>query len=335
MDFLNNNTSPISVLLSQSLTNTNKQLNFLKEQAVKNVILINFRQIEYSNTYSPFSFFNNDRNIIDTCKFLEKELKFNTKPEILLLEAVMFYLAKYRPKEEQNFVSIIKLLNAAEFNEGNSNTKSSLDRIFDEVEKRDFNSAAFRAYSSFKQANVVNQKYATANLLSSFNDFISFNLVESFCWKTNWDLNDLINKKTPLLVCLPDKNDSLYFYAKLFIYQIFEHVNSINLSKLDESIKLDIIFDDSVKDDMKNFVLNLDVENKNSVRIRNLENKDLVVKNNEKLFLNFSNIKELEEHYEEIRWKSESKKELENEVEKIKQISEKIKEKKKKKEREQ
>ena len=333
MDFLNNNTSPISVLLSQSLTNTNKQLNFLKEQGIKNVILINFRQIEYSNAYSPFSFFNNDRDIIDTCKFLEKELKFSTKPEILLLEAIMFYLAKYRPKEEQNFVSIIKLLDAAEFNEGNSDAKSPLDRIFDEVGKRDFNSAALRAYSSFKQTSIVNQKYATANLLSNFNDFISFNIVESFCWRTNWDLNDLINKKTPLLICLPDKNDSLYFYAKLFIYQIFEYVNSINLSKLDESIKLDIIFDDSVKDNIKNFVLSLDVENKNSVRIRNLENKDLVVKNNEKLFLNFSNTKELEEYYEEIRWESENKKELKNEIEKIKQISEKYK--KKKKEREQ
>jgi hypothetical protein len=88
---------------------------------------------------------------------------------------------------------------------------------------------------------------------------------------------------------------------------------------------------------MKSFVLSLDVESKNSIKIRNLKNNDLVVKNNEKLFLNFSNTQELEEYHEEIRWKSESKKELENEVEKIKQISEKIKEKKekKKKEREQ
>ena len=75
---------------------------------------------------------------------------FWEKSETALLQALIFYLIKYRPKAEQNFTNVMKLLRAAEVDENNPNAKSKLDRLFDEVARNDPNSIALKQYTTFK-----------------------------------------------------------------------------------------------------------------------------------------------------------------------------------------
>ena len=111
-----------------------------------------------------------DEELYDFCVYICKSNNLNNGEEILF-SALTFYLYKYRPIEEQDLKSIMKLLRA--MNEGqnrlnNLDFKSPTDRIFDEVEKRDPASMALKFYIDFKTLSFRNQEDIISNLIKTF-----------------------------------------------------------------------------------------------------------------------------------------------------------------------
>jgi len=106
---------------------------------------------EISVGYNAFSFFEDDLAIIDFCNEIFKDIGIDSQ---FLIKALILYLIKYRPKEDQNFKSVMKLLRAAEMNERIGDrylkTKTPLDFLFDQVEKIDPSSLALKAYQGFQ-----------------------------------------------------------------------------------------------------------------------------------------------------------------------------------------
>ena len=127
----------------------------------------------------------------------------------------------YRPKEEQNFTSIMKLLRAAEVNENDPNAKSSLDRIFDQVAIDDPDSIALKQYQIFKMGAGKTLKsilISTAVRLTVFN----IQAVQNLTDKDTLDLKSVGDKKTALFVIIPAADDTYNFLVSMMYSQMFE-----------------------------------------------------------------------------------------------------------------
>ena len=104
----------------------------------------------------------------DFCIYICKGINKLENGEEILFLALATYLYKYRPKEEQNLISVMKLLRASEINRSKTEVKSPLDRIFDEVVTHDSASMAFKYYCDFKAISLKRQEEITSNLISVF-----------------------------------------------------------------------------------------------------------------------------------------------------------------------
>ncbi len=110
--------------------------------------------------------------IKDFCTYVCKDIyKFENGEEILL-SAFVLYLWKYRPDSEQTFESVMKLLRAFDFGSERFNKsfyKTPIDRIFDEVAKRDNGSLSLKSYYNFRALSFRRQEEIISNLICAFN----------------------------------------------------------------------------------------------------------------------------------------------------------------------
>ena len=98
--------------------------------------VFNLVEMHKSDQYNPFNYIRDEVGVLMMINCLIKNTNpdgkgggdpFWEKSETALLQALVFYLVKYRPKSEQNFTSVMKLLRAAEVDENDSKKKSKLD----------------------------------------------------------------------------------------------------------------------------------------------------------------------------------------------------------------
>lgn len=205
------------------------QASFLEKQGYK-IKVFNLVEMKHSNCYNPFMYIRDDLGVLMLINCLIKNTNkdgqsggdpFWEKSETALLQALMFYLIKYRPKEEQNFTSIMKLLRAAEVDENNPNVKSPLDRIFDEVAKRDPNSIALKQYMTFKMGA---GKTLKSILISCSVRLTVFNMkeIEQLTGTDDIDLGTLGDERQALFVVIPAADDTYNFLVSMMYSQLFE-----------------------------------------------------------------------------------------------------------------
>lgn len=205
------------------------QAGFLERSGYK-IKVFNLVEMKHSNCYNPFNYVRDDLGVLMLINCLIKNTNkegqsggdpFWEKSETALLQALMFYLIKYRPKEEQNFTSIMKLLRAAEVDENNPNVKSPLDRIFDEVQKRDPNSIALKQYMTFKMGA---GKTLKSILISCSVRLTVFNMkeIEQLTGTDDIDLGTIGDEKQALFVVIPAADDTYNFLVSMMYSQLFE-----------------------------------------------------------------------------------------------------------------
>ena len=205
------------------------QAGFLERQGYK-IKCFNLVEMKHSNCYNPFNYVRDDLGVLILINCLIKNTNpdgksggdpFWEKSETALLQALMFYLIKYRPKEEQNFTSIMKLLRAAEVDENNPNVKSPLDRIFDEVAKRDSNSIALKQYMTFKMGA---GKTLKSILISCSVRLTVFNMkeIENLTGTDDIDLGTIGDEKQALFIVIPAADSTYNFLVSMMYSQLFE-----------------------------------------------------------------------------------------------------------------
>lgn len=117
---------------------------FLEKEGYK-VKVFNLVQMEKSHCYNPFSYIRDEAGVMSLVNCLIQNTNqdkgkggdpFWEKSETALLMALIYYLVSERPKKEQNFASVMKMLRSAQINEMDPNAQSSLDIIFESLEKK-------------------------------------------------------------------------------------------------------------------------------------------------------------------------------------------------------
>ncbi|ETP71149.1 type IV secretory pathway, VirD4 component, partial [Lachnospiraceae bacterium JC7] len=118
---------------------------------------INFRR---SMHYNPFAYIHDEKDILKLVTTLIANTKgdgkggdeFWTKAEQLLYTALIGYIYYEAPEEEQNFSTLLEMLNAMEVREDDEEFKNPVDLMFDELEAKDPEHFAVRQYKKYKLA---------------------------------------------------------------------------------------------------------------------------------------------------------------------------------------
>lgn len=84
---------------------------------------------------------------------------FWVKAETLLYTALIGYIYYEAPANEQNFATLVEMLNAMEVREDDESFKNAVDLLFDALEQKDPDHFALRQYKKYKlAAGVVSLK---------------------------------------------------------------------------------------------------------------------------------------------------------------------------------
>lgn len=124
---------------------------------VKVLNTINFSK---SMHYNPFSYVHSEKDILKLVTTLMTNTKgdgsggdpFWEKSERLLLTALIAYLHYEAPKEEQNFSTLLEMLNTMQVSEDDEDFQNPVDLLFEDLAKRKPNSFAGRQYKLYKLA---------------------------------------------------------------------------------------------------------------------------------------------------------------------------------------
>lgn len=118
---------------------------------------INFKK---SMRYNPFAYIHSETDILKLVTTLISNTKgegkggdeFWTKAETLLYTALIGYIHYEAPVEEQNFSTLLAMINAMEVREDDESFKNAVDLLFEELEQKDPEHFAVRQYAKFKLA---------------------------------------------------------------------------------------------------------------------------------------------------------------------------------------
>ena len=124
---------------------------------VKVLNTINFKK---SMHYNPFSYVHSEKDILKLVTTLMTNTKgegsggdpFWEKSERLLLTALIAYLHYEAPVEEQNFATLLEMLNTMQVLEDDEEYQNPVDLLFEELAKKKPNSFAVRQYKKYKLA---------------------------------------------------------------------------------------------------------------------------------------------------------------------------------------
>ena len=118
---------------------------------------INFKK---SMHYNPFAYVHSEKDILKLVTILMTNTKgegsggdpFWEKSERLLLTALIAYLHYEAPVEEQNFATLLEMLNTMQVLEDDEEYQNPVDLLFEELAKKKPNSFAGRQYKLYKLA---------------------------------------------------------------------------------------------------------------------------------------------------------------------------------------
>ena len=126
-----------------------------------NITIMNTINFKKSHHYNPFSYIHSEKDILKLVNCLIVNTKgeggksgddFWLKAEMLLYTALIGYIHYEAPEEEQNFSTLLEMINAMEVREDDEEFKNAVDLMFDELKERDPGHFAVRQYAKYKLA---------------------------------------------------------------------------------------------------------------------------------------------------------------------------------------
>ena len=186
---------------------------------------INFKK---SMHYNPFSYIHSEKDILKLVTTLIANTKgegkagddFWVKAETLLYCALIGYIHYEAPVEEQNFSTLIEMINSMEVREDDEEFKNAVDLMFDELKEREPNHFAVRQYAKYKLAA---GKTAKSILVSCGARLAVFDIAE-LREVTSYDeleLDTLGDRRTALFLIMSDTDDSFNFLISMCYTQLF------------------------------------------------------------------------------------------------------------------
>ena len=186
---------------------------------------INFKK---SMHYNPFSYVHSEKDILKLVTTLMTNTKgegsggdpFWEKSERLLLTALIAYLHYEAPVEEQNFATLLEMLNTMQVLEDDEEYQNPVDLLFEELAKKKPNSFAGRQYKLYKLAA---GKTAKSILISCGARLAPFDIQElrDLTMYDELQLDTLGDKKTALFLIMSDTDSTFNFLISMVYTQLF------------------------------------------------------------------------------------------------------------------
>ena len=201
--------------------------NALLKKGYKLKILntINFSK---SMHYNPFAYVHSEKDILKLVTTLMTNTKgegsggdpFWEKSERLLLTALIAYLHYEAPVEEQNFATLLEMLNTMQVLEDDEEYQNPVDLLFEELAKKKPNSFAGRQYKLYKLAA---GKTAKSILISCGARLAPFDIQElrDLTMYDELQLDTLGDKKTALFLIMSDTDSTFNFLISMVYTQLF------------------------------------------------------------------------------------------------------------------
>ena len=192
---------------------------------VKILNTINFKK---SMHYNPFSYVHSEKDILKLVTTLMTNTKgegsggdpFWEKSERLLLTALIAYLHYEAPVEEQNFATLLEMLNTMQVLEDDEEYQNPVDLLFEDLSKTKPNSFAGRQYKLYKLAA---GKTAKSILISCGARLAPFDIQElrDLTMYDELQLDTLGDKKTALFLIMSDTDSTFNFLISMVYTQLF------------------------------------------------------------------------------------------------------------------
>ena len=186
---------------------------------------INFKK---SMHYNPFAYVHSEKDILKLVTTLMTNTKgegsggdpFWEKSERLLLTALIAYLHYEAPVEEQNFATLVEMLNTMQVLEDDEEYQNPVDLLFEELAKKKPNSFAGRQYKLYKLAA---GKTAKSILISCGARLAPFDIQElrDLTMYDELQLDTLGDKKTALFLIMSDTDSTFNFLISMVYTQLF------------------------------------------------------------------------------------------------------------------
>lgn len=200
----------------------------LLERAGYKISVLNTINFAKSMHYNPFAYIHSEKDILKlvTCLIAnttgqgKSGDEFWTNAEKLLYMALIGYIHYEAPEEEQNFGTMLEMLNSMEVREDDEEFKNPVDCLFDELKAKDPGHFAVRQYAKYKLAA---GKTAKSILVSCGARLAPFDIAE-LRDVTAYDelaLDTLGDRKTALFLIMSDTDSTFNFLISMVYTQLF------------------------------------------------------------------------------------------------------------------
>ena len=190
--------------------------------------ILNTINFSKSMRYNPFAYVHSEKDILKLVTTLMTNTKgegsggdpFWEKSERLLLTALIAYLHYEAPVEEQNFATLLEMLNTMQVLEDDEEYQNPVDLLFEELAKKKPNSFAGRQYKLYKLAA---GKTAKSILISCGARLAPFDIQElrDLTMYDELALDTLGDKKTALFLIMSDTDSTFNFLISMVYTQLF------------------------------------------------------------------------------------------------------------------
>ena len=192
---------------------------------IRTMNTINFHK---SMRYNPFAYIHEEKDILKLVTTLMTNTKgegqggdpFWDKAERLLLTSLIAYLHYEAPAEEQNFATLLEMLNTMQVSEEDEDYQNPVDLLFEDLAKKKPNSFAGRQYKLYKLAA---GKTAKSILISCGARLAPFDIQElrDLTMYDELQLDTLGDKKTALFLIMSDTDSTFNFLISMVYTQLF------------------------------------------------------------------------------------------------------------------
>lgn len=225
---------PNALQMNSSLVITDPKGTVVNE--IGNALLKNNYRMKIFNTinfkksmhYNPFAYVHDEKDILKLVTTLIANTKgegkggdeFWEKSEKLLYSALIGYIHYEAPEEEQNFSTLLEMINAMEVREDDEEFKNPVDLMFDELAEREPDHFAVRQYAKYKLAA---GKTAKSILVSCGARLAPFDIKElrEITAHDELELDTLGDKKTALFLIMSDTDATFNFLISMIYTQLF------------------------------------------------------------------------------------------------------------------
>ena len=190
--------------------------------------VLNTVNMKKSMKYNPFAYIRSEKDILKLVTALIANTRGDGKPgdefwvkaETLLYTALIGYIHYTAPEEEQNFNTLLDLLNSMEVREDDEDFENAVDILFRKLEEKDPEHFAVRQYRKFKMAAGKTLK----SILISCGVRLAVFDIKELRELTEYDelaLDTIGDRKTALFLIMSDTDNTFNFLIGLVYSQLF------------------------------------------------------------------------------------------------------------------